>query len=266
MLLACTPSNRAGSKGVTGDDAGHSAQRPEPHAVSGKMVSIPAGSFLMGSLDGVGKANEHPQHRVSVAAFEMDEMEVTVAAYGACVKNGQCTPSATTVDWPGMPEAARNAYGPFCNGDRPDRQNHPVNCIDWKQATAYCAWAGKRLPTEEEWEYAARGGDGRTYPWGEAPPSAELCWSGEHRRDGTCSVGGFPSGQSPFGLQDMMGNISEWTSSGYSKDYNQTRGDTGRSLRGGSWYESRADSVRTAFRDWFPPSARNSDLGVRCAR
>jgi formylglycine-generating enzyme required for sulfatase activity len=165
---------------------------------TGGMARTPGGTFVMGSESIY--ADEKPVHRVTVAAFSMDVTDVTTAAYGACVRAGKCSE-------PGA--------GDYCNWGKGDRQNHPINCVDWNQATAYCAYAGKRLPTEEEWEYAARGTDGRTYPWGNEAPSNQLCWNRGASKEGTCVVGSHPSGASPFGLQDMAGNVWQWTSSNY---------------------------------------------------
>ncbi len=219
------------------------------------MVSIPAGAFLMGNPDGEGDPDEHPQHRVSVAAFAMDVTEVTVAAYARCVSAGACAAAGS---------------GQYCNAADPGRANHPVNCVDWSQATAYCGWAGKRLPTEEEWEYAARGTDGRKYPWGNAPPGASLCWSGEGNdlgrpnRRSTCPVGSYPAGV--FGLKDMAGNVWEWTSSGYSDGYDKGRVDGRRVHRGGGWNDNYPSNVRSPDRGAGTPTYRYYNLGFRCAR
>jgi len=216
-----------------------------PSPGSGEMVGIPSGTFMMGSDE--SEANEKPTHLVTVAAFEMDRTEVTVAAYQACVNAGPCVP----VD------------GEDCNAVE-DKANHPINCMSWYQAETFCAWAGKRLPTEEEWEYAARGADGRKYPWGNTPePSDQLCWS---RWEGTCPVGSFPSGSSPFGIQDMAGNVWEWTSSGYSEDYQKTRSTEWFVVRGGGYIASPANDFRTACRGWMEPSGWTSLDGFRCAR
>lgn len=217
---------------------------------TGDMVRIPRGTFMMGSDDGAD--DEKPVHRVIVASFEMDRTEVTVAAYQACVDTGTC-------------EVASAGY--LCNAGKADRANHPINCVDWNQARTFCAWAGKRLPTEEEWEYTARGTDGRNFPWGSRPePSDQLCWNRWTSKEGTCPVGSFPSGASPFGIQDMAGNVREWTSSRYSENYQEARPRYGFVPRGGSWDDSDADLVRSAIRIWDGPSYRDGNLGLRCAR
>jgi formylglycine-generating enzyme required for sulfatase activity len=137
-----------------------------PAAASGcpsDMVHVPGGRFSMGS-PGVGGDDEHPQHQVTLAGYCIDRIEVTVVAYTRCVASGKCTAAQ---------EPAKAGFDSLCNGTRADRQEHPVNCVDWNQATAYCGWVKKRLPSEAEWEYAARGGDGRMYPWGNDAPSAK---------------------------------------------------------------------------------------------
>ncbi len=243
-----------------------SATAAPSKASAGGMVRIPAGVFMMGSND--GRADEKPVHQVRVSAFEMDGTEVTVGAYRACVNAGRCSASST-VDGDSYFDEKRTAFNPTCNWGRSGRDNHPMNCVDWNQATGYCAYAGKRLPTEEEWEYAARGTDGRTYPWGNGAPAGQLCWMRWNGRsgEGTCAVGGYPSGDSPFGLHDMAGNVSEWTSSGYSEDYGRNRASGNRVHRGGGWVVGFIpDGVRGAHRGRSAPTDRDSDLGFRCAR
>jgi formylglycine-generating enzyme required for sulfatase activity len=217
------------------------------------MASIPSGEFMMGSDD--EDAAEKPAHQVRVNAFEMDVTEVTVAAYGKCVEAGRCSNPNTD---------------PFCNwGDR-DKNDHPINCVDWSQAIAYCAWVGKRLPTEEEWEYAARGTDGRVFPWGNAPAGSQLCWHNwgyyGMGTGGTCAAGSRPEGRSPFGLDDMAGNVWEWTGSGYSEDYSKGRTNERRVVRGGCWSERLGPNVRATVRGKVGPSTRVPELGFRCAR
>lgn len=218
--------------------------------VESEMVPIPSGTFTMGSEDGAPK--DQPVYGVEVEAFEMDKTEVTVLAYVACVDDGRCTVE---------PEVT----GEFtvCGTDISAPSEHPISCVNWEQATTYCAWAGKRLPTEEEWEYAARGTDGRNYPWGNDELDAlSCCWSvGNIRRsESPCPVGTFPKDKSPFGVLDMDGNVSEWTSSYYWRD------EPGDSLvcRGGSWLS------QAPWRVWSRGNLglreRYDSLGFRCAR
>lgn len=222
-----------------------------------EMVRIPGGQFMMGSAAGVGPSKERPQHRVAVAPFELDVTEVTVAKFAACVRTGACEANDASV--------TEHGDAGTCNYGKDDKVNHPMNCVDWATATAYCRAQGKRLPTEEEWEFAARGGpEERNWPWGNDEPSSQLCWEGTSRRDGTCAVGSFALG--PYGLADMGGNVWEWTSNNYAADYSQVPSDAARAVRGGCWSSVHAAGVRGASRDGAPPSLRGSIVGFRCAR
>ncbi|MEI7894430.1 MAG: SUMF1/EgtB/PvdO family nonheme iron enzyme [Myxococcales bacterium] len=215
------------------------------------MLAIPAGTFRMGSNE---YDDEKPVHAVTVAAFCMDPTEVTVAAYKGCTS---CS--------------APNTSG-SCNWGVDGRDNHPINCVDWNQATAFCTAVGKRLPTEEEWEYAARGAAGWKYPWGNTPPSNQLCWDGEGNdlgkgnRTSTCPVGSYAAGRSPFGLEDMAGNVWEWTSSPYCSYPGKSCTSSGRVFRGGSWSNADPAGVRASFRFYFAPTLRFSIVGFRCLR
>ncbi|OQB08560.1 MAG: Serine/threonine-protein kinase pkn1 [Deltaproteobacteria bacterium ADurb.Bin207] len=255
---------------------------PGPNELTGVgcpkgMVSIPGGSFDMGSNS--GDPAESPVHRVTVRGFCMDVTEVTVEAYAACVRGGGCS----TLGLQGPSEW----WSVACHWGKSGKGNHPINCVDWDQATAYCQWAGKRLPTEEEWEYGARGTDGRTYPWGNGAPGPRLLnacgsecvawvkkqghpWKAMHSFDDgwatTAPVGSFPAGDSPFGLKDMAGNVWEWTSSEYSEEYEKNRANKYRIDRGGGWYYDNPSYVRAAYRNWLLPSLRFINLGFRCAR
>jgi formylglycine-generating enzyme required for sulfatase activity len=239
-----------------GPDTGAPAvpAQTSPAAGAGAMVKIPGGTFQMGA-DDIGHA-EKPVHSVTVASFEIDKTEVTVAAYGACVTAGKCKETST---------------GGGCNWGKSDRANNPMNCVNYQKASDYCAWAGKRLPTEEEWEYAARGGsEQRKYPWGNDEPTSQLCWKRNTftERKGTCDVGSFPAGASKWGVLDMAGNVSEWTSGWYMEGYNQKRAPDGynsRVLRGGG-IGDKAGGVRAERRFAQPEINGDPDTGIRCAR
>jgi len=172
----------------------------------------------MGAND--GDSDESPIHEVAVAEFRMDLTEVTVAAYRACVDAKKCS--------------APDTFHAACNWGRAGQDRHPVNCVTWDQAREFCNWAGKSLPTEAQWEYAARGTDGRTYPWGNDEPTNRACWLRREWR-GTCEVGSFSPGDSPFGVKDMAGNVFEWTESHYSENYSKPRDVDARVIRGGTW-------------------------------
>ncbi|MBI3245402.1 MAG: SUMF1/EgtB/PvdO family nonheme iron enzyme [Deltaproteobacteria bacterium] len=168
--------------------------------------------------------DERPGRMVFLDAFAIDIYEVTVAAYRQCVEAGKCTAPNT---------------GGSCNWNTSDRAQHPINCVDWSQANAYCRWAGKRLPTEAEWEKAARGTDRRVYPWGNAWDATKANVS----TNGTVAVGSYPAGKSPYGALDMSGNVWEWTADWYADAYyhngpvkNPKGPESGqvRSVRGGS--------------------------------
>ncbi len=256
---------------------------PPPHAAS---VHFAAGTFLMGSAEGDGIAEERPQHGVNVAAFDMDATEVTVGAYATCVAAGACTAAPTTVDWRGISDSDKTTWSKYCNGAREDRKTHPINCVDFDQAKAYCAWAGARLPTEEEWEYAARGAADRTYPWGEDAPDetrANACgaecshmakeegftwramYPGSDGWAGTAPVGTYPAGRTPEGLMDMAGNVWEWTSTTYAR-YDGSRASARMVARGGCWDSYMPMSLRAANRISEDKGSRRNVIGFRCAK
>jgi eukaryotic-like serine/threonine-protein kinase len=226
-----------------------------------EMVYVPEGEFLMGSPEGEGESDEHPQHSVVLDAFWIDRTEVTNAQYARCLDAGTCSQ-------PGCWHS--NSF---------NANDQPVVCVDWPQARAYCEWAGGRLPTEAEWERAARGTDGRTYPWGNQAAtcqyaviddgSSNSCGQG----GAAWAVGSRPEGASPYGALDMAGNVREWVADWYLADYydrSPQRSPTGpesgesRVHRGGSWL-SGADTVRSAFRNADPPGIRIYNVGFRCA-
>lgn len=215
------------------------------------MAFIPGGKLKIGRDDG-GKS-EAPAHEVTVASFFLDLTEVTVRDYATCVDAKKCDVAET---------------GEFCNGNKPDRANHPINCVSFRSAEAYCSFVGKRLPTEEEWERAARADDGRLYPWGSTPPpnSDLICWKRLGEKLGTCEVGSHPKGASSHGVQDLSGNVNEWTSSkfcAYSQPDCQTELHSG---RGGSWDYTNPANVSSVTRAGGGPDHARDLLGFRCAQ
>lgn len=236
--------------------------------VEGEMVLIPAGSFWMGcnvTVDDRCYEDESPYHEVTLSAYYMDKTEVTVAAYGACVTAGACTAPSTNYS--------------YCNWNVGGKEDYPVNCIDWFQSEAYCEWAGKRLPTEAEWEKAARGTDGRKYPWSNETATCNYAvmseggdGCGTNSTVSVCSKS--PAGDSPYGLCDMSGNVWEWVSDWYDSSYysgslgtNPTGPESGsyRIVRGGSFDENYV-YVRSSDRGSVIPSHFDVNLGARCAR
>ena len=240
---ACTGDEcpRRGESETAPAEAATGAQAPVD--CSADMVGVPGGEFFMGcnaEVDDQCYPQEKPGKQVDVPGFCIDRTEVTVTAYLACVKVGACR----------QPDR-----GGECNWGNPGRETHPVNCVDWQDAVTYCDWAGKRLPKEAEWEKAARGTDGRVYPWGNlfVGDRANTDRSGLGH---TQAVGSDPAGVSPQGALDMAGNVWEWVAD---------KVDEGRGLRGGSWSAS-PRVARTSYRDRFKPSSRLPTLGFRCAR
>lgn len=166
-----------------------------------------------------------------VQPFCMDKTEVTVAAYEACVRAGKCTSAGD------QQSGLSAATGERCNRGVPGREQHPINCVDWSQANAYCEAVGARLPTEEEWEWAARGGDkGSRFPWGDGAPGGNVCW-GTGRKE-TCPAGSHPDGDNPWGVHDLAGNVDEWTSSVFKEGQPTVGGSGGKVVRGGSYSAS----------------------------
>ena len=258
---------------------------------AGELVAIPAGVLLRGA-NGVDE-DEKPSGEISVAAFSLDATEVTVAAWDACVREKGCKASTSTAI-PDMSPVDTKKWSAYCNGGKAERANHPMNCVDWAGAKGFCDWAKKRLPTETEWEYAARGvktakeAEGRVYPWGGGAPTIKLlngcdrtCVK-QSEQDGfselkdalvdgsdgfptTSPVRSFPA--NAFGLYDMAGNVSEWTASWHGS-YDVTEVDSGkmRISRGGHWASQKPGELRTSKRSKGVPTTRDVVLGFRCAK
>ncbi|MCA9620584.1 MAG: SUMF1/EgtB/PvdO family nonheme iron enzyme [Myxococcales bacterium] len=253
------------------------------------MAFIAGGSFAMGSEAGPEvRKNETPRHTVELPAYCLDRTEVTVADYTRCES---CGPVPVTVDGKEVTRRAQEFWSEFCNGGRAERGDHPMNCVSWSQAAAYCEAQGKRLPSEEEWEVAARGRDDRPYPWGAEPPAPSLVnacgaecselltrrleplgqerWLRLHDGDDgaptTAAVGHYPAGASPAGVLDMAGNVWEWTASAYC--YYDDKGclESRRVLRGGGWDVPDAAAMRVTRRHPGEPTGRGHNIGFRCA-
>jgi serine/threonine protein kinase len=227
------------------------------HGVS--MVLVPAGSFTMGSE--TGYSYEQPAHEVWLDAFYIDQYEVTNAQYKECADAGYCDPDHTP--WSNL-QTRIDYYG------NPQFDDYPVIYLDWSDARNYCIWRGARLPTEAEWEKAARGTDGRRYPWGNEPPDDHYANFNKNVGD-TIRVGSYPAGVSPYGAYDMAGNVSEWVNDWYGADYytislsdNPIGPSSGEYhvVRGGAWHQTQW-YLQTFVRYW---SKGRSVLGVRCAR
>jgi formylglycine-generating enzyme required for sulfatase activity len=238
------------------------------------MVYVPEGTFLMGSdrSDQYADNDEFPQHEVYLDSFWIDRTEVTNAMYAAFL-NARGNHQEGGVPWLGAGEEDPRIQesGGMWEADA-GYEDHPVVEVSWYGARAYCEWAGRRLPTEAEWEKAARGMNGGLYPWGEANASCSKVNLRGCMGD-TAEVGSYADGASPYGAWDMAGNVYEWVADWYDADYYESspaenplgpEGGTWRVMRGGWWFH-RAGQVRSAFRNRADPNAAGHHLGFRCA-
>ncbi len=267
--------NGGSGEASTGIEA-TTAARPVAPELGGPMVFVPGATFpmrcdpLVDAIcnDGAGHPHllsERPLHMVTVSDYFIDVHEVTLGAYDECVASGACTPSGS--NWP------------ECNTLAVDHEQHPVDCVTWAQGDAFCAWAGKRLPTEAEWEYAARSDDQRIYPWGNQPPDCSR--ANIHANEAGCGtldtfpVGSLPLGDSPFGLADLSGNVAEFVADHWSEDYYEVSpsddptGPTQGSahvLRGGGYnFPLEGWLVRATSRTEYGSNVPSPQIGFRCA-
>ena len=302
------------------DDAVSSASAPKPAATATesatptgpdaiawdgpcpkRMKAVIGGKYEMGS-DEPGFPLWKPAHEVTLDSFCLDVHEVTVAEYDACVAEGGCKPADETPDFPASKgddvkthEQKLAAYGELCNAGQKGRADHPINCVDWYRAEAYCKHYGLRLPTEAEWELAARGTDGRKFPWGndagdhtymnaggpewkswkeahdmEAP--GPLMYDTSDGYEGTAPVGKFPRAQTQSGQMDMVGNVWEWTADWYAL-YENAPATNPKGPAVGDRKAIRGGGFNGVFQNWLRPAARYHQLatasvhaiGFRCA-
>jgi formylglycine-generating enzyme required for sulfatase activity len=231
------------------------------------LVKVPAGEFWMGSPQNEGNDDEHPRHKVYLDAYYIGKYEVTNEQFARFVN-----------------QTGYSAQGDWKKYYRSNSASHPVVNVSWIDAKTYCEWAGLRLPTEAEWEKAARGTDSREYPWGNKWDAGKCNnFSGPrlsgmanlYNGRGTLPVGSFSKGASPYGAMDMAGNVYEWCADWYDENYYQKSSsynpkgpynEAHRVLRGGSWYGCDTNNLRTAFRYWYSPVLRSHICnGFRCA-
>jgi formylglycine-generating enzyme required for sulfatase activity len=250
-----------------------------------------------------GCGDEVPVRDVRLSDYMIDRTDVTVECFRRFWAAGHPAPPGPMSypggqgeAWEGAVTEPLTASNEACTwsahpGREHPREQHPINCVTWATSQAYCAWMGGRLPTEAEWEYAARGQDGGMYPWGDDSPAhngMELCWAGGNAPvDGTCDVGKFRSSDSPLGVSDMAGNVWQWVADRYSVTYEGAPGQdplgqsatltehgrTGtteipnrtRVIRGGTWLFDSPIAIRSTLRQMGNPEVRLPTIGFRCA-
>ena len=279
------------------EDNQEKIKTPDLEEILRDMVLIPAGEFLMGCSEGEGAFDEHPQHKVYLDAYYIDKYEVTNAQFKEFV---EATGYVTDVELKGIGEVWNPRDVGNCllyfNGvtwrhpnawvaNRPHPKawenqdivgNHPVVQVSWNDAQVYATWLGKRLPTEAEWEKAARGIDGRKYPWGNVfnLNIEGVTVHANINSHGLVPVNQFPTGVSSYGVSNLIGNVLEWVADWYAPDYyshspygNPKGPDTGglRVLRGGSWRHVKSHHVLSASRSYQTPDYTSNFVGFRCA-
>jgi formylglycine-generating enzyme required for sulfatase activity len=280
FLVSCTPLTATPESNASPEAATSTAPAvtPTPAIAAGThrqseidgmvQLYIPAGKFPMGTQtdgDWIGE-DEFPLHEVYLDAFWMDQTEITIEEYQKCISSGECTPPHSTES-----ETKKSYF------DNPEFADYPVIQVDWEQAGVYCRWAGRRLPTEAEWEKAARGDTSRIYPWdGDevGPYFANFDMDDNWPNADTSQAGSIPAGASPYQVMDMAGNVYEWVVDWYDSAYyskSPTENPSGpaegsaRVIRGGAW-SSDGLFIRAASRLAYYPDGFSNDIGFRCAQ
>lgn len=225
------------------------------------MVLIPAGEFWMGLAEGEGLDDEQPRHKVFLEAYYIDKFEVTIERYAKFLA---LTGWEKPVNWDKV--------------KLPEHANHPVIGVSWSDADAYCRINGRRLPTEAEWERAARGENERKFPWGDTKPKASMALFGQMAQfsyDLLKPVGSYPNGIGPYGTHDQAGNVAEWVQDWYDGEYYREgpeRNPPGpahgqyKMIRGGSWSDMPVYLLSASRTSKLPPQTRNAFIGFRCAQ
>jgi len=256
------------------------------------MIYHASGKMIMGAKDG-GRDDTRPTHQVTLSGYCLDRTEVTAGAYQECINAGACEKPPASVNIPGITDKQKEVFTELCTARHKELADHPINCVDWDMAVKYCGWAKKRLPTEAEWEYAARGMEQRDFPWGDDKPdetrlnacgSECVKWGEEHTVPmkpmypgddgfpGTAPVGHYPAGSTKLGEVDLAGNVWEWTNDYYgiyspepvTDPKGPEKGDQ-RVIRGGAFNGSEVDWAKPSYRFRMPADTYNHAIGFRCA-
>jgi eukaryotic-like serine/threonine-protein kinase len=290
------PSARVASPSASLASAAPTVSLVQPVTCPPNMVLIAGASVVLGARDLEPDALSKPTHEVTLSTFCLDRTEVTAKDYDTCAENDGCERALDHVSWPDIDAPTKKRLSVFCNAKNPERASHPANCVAWTMADRYCKKRKARLPTEAEWEYAARGPKQRRYPWGDEPPTPKhlnvcgaecVAWARTtglgltslfpNAKDndgfpGTAPVGMFPLGASSSGVLDLAGNVYEWTADFYAPyDENASRDPTGpekgteRVARGGGFLSTQQGWINPAWRYKTDPDTYNHAIGFRCA-
>ncbi len=247
-------------------------EQPDADTIYDGMVEVPAGEFMMGCNEAVDTEcdpSEKPYHAVTLSAYKIDKYEVTAGEYQECVDAGACNNDSEA-----EPQYASSTDDANCPLFMLGKEEFPMQCVTWYGAKAYCEWVGRRLPSEAEWEKAARGTDGRKYPWGNDPVSCDYAVINECGGSAG-EVGSKEAGRSPYGAYDMAGNVQEHVNDWYNVDYyayspQQDPPGPGSGnmhvLRGGGFESSVGSYFRSSYRFASEPDEQHNGFGFRCAK